>query len=138
MNGKADVSVERFREMALGFEGAVEAAHMGHPDFRANGRIFATVGYPDEQWGMVKLTPEEQAIFVRAEPTSFKPCNGAWGRSGSTNVRLATVPSATLREVLKLAWDGAMRAKKGRKALESAKKQTRIAQMQGQKKPRKN
>jgi hypothetical protein len=31
-----------FRRIALGMEGAVEGAHMGHPDFRVNNRIFAT------------------------------------------------------------------------------------------------
>ena len=36
-------------------EGAVEGAHMGHPDFRVNARIFATI-HPDQQFGMVKLT----------------------------------------------------------------------------------
>jgi hypothetical protein len=32
-----------FRRIALGMEGAVEGEHMAHPDFRANGRIFATI-----------------------------------------------------------------------------------------------
>ncbi len=32
---------------------------MGHPDFRANGRIFATLGYPQIDFAMVKLSPDE-------------------------------------------------------------------------------
>jgi hypothetical protein len=51
---------------------AVEGAHMGHPDFRANGRIFATL-HADLQWGMVKLTPDQQRMFVRDAPAAFTP-----------------------------------------------------------------
>ena len=46
------MTATRFRRMALGMEGAIESAHMCHPDFRVNGRIFATLGYPDSQSGM--------------------------------------------------------------------------------------
>jgi hypothetical protein len=62
-------------------KGAVESAHMGHPDFRVNGRIFATL-HPDHQSGMVKLTPDQQRIFVRENPSAFIPENGAWGAAG--------------------------------------------------------
>jgi hypothetical protein len=41
-----------FRRMALGMAGAVEGAHMGHPDFRINARIFATI-HPGRQFGMI-------------------------------------------------------------------------------------
>jgi hypothetical protein len=41
------MTVDEFRSLALGFPGTVESAHMNHPDFRAGGRIFATLG-PDE------------------------------------------------------------------------------------------
>ena len=56
-----------FRRIALGLEGAIESAHMGHPDFRANGRIFATLK-TDMESGMVKLTPDEQQ-HVHARPS---------------------------------------------------------------------
>lgn len=93
---------QAFRRIALGMNDAVEGAHMGHPDFRANGRIFATI-HPDPQWGMVKLTPEQQQEFVRAHPKAFKPENGAWGRQGCTAVRLDSVDEETLGEALTLA-----------------------------------
>jgi hypothetical protein len=77
---------------------------MDHPDFRVRGKVFATLGYPDPAWGMVKLTPEQQAAFVRDEPTAFVAVKGAWGRRGATNVRLETVGQASLRHALALAW----------------------------------
>ena len=77
-----------FRRMALGMDGAVEGAHMGHPDFRVNNRIFATLHH-DREFGMVALTPDQQEQFMRAHPDAFAPESGAWGRAGSTRVQLA-------------------------------------------------
>jgi hypothetical protein len=68
---------DQFRRLALSFPEASESAHMGHPDFRAGGRIFATLGYPDDGWAMVKLTPEQQEELVRTEPDVFVPVKGA-------------------------------------------------------------
>ena len=77
---------------------------MDHPDFRVRGKIFATLGYPDQGWGLVKLTPEQQTSLVRAEPAVFVPAKGAWGRRGSTSVRLDTVDQVTLSSALVAAW----------------------------------
>ncbi|WGR95715.1 MmcQ/YjbR family DNA-binding protein [Bradyrhizobium sp. ISRA443] len=99
------MSQDRFRKIALSLPDAIESAHQGHADFRVGKRIFATLGYPDEDWGMVKLTPEQQAMIVEAEPEIFRPVPGGWGKGGSTNVRLAKADATTLRSALKLAWD---------------------------------
>jgi hypothetical protein len=88
--------------MALGLKGAVEGAHMGHPDFRADGRIFASL-QADGKRGMVKLTPEQQQGFVQQHPAAFEPESGAWGRQGCTRVRLSAVDVDTLGEALTLA-----------------------------------
>ena len=92
-----------FRRMALGLAGAVEGAHMGHPDFRVNDRIFATLHH-DPEFGMVSLTPDQQQQFMRAHPDAFAPESGAWGRAGSTRVHLASVHEETLGEAMTLAW----------------------------------
>jgi len=88
----------QFRKLALAQEGAIERSHMNHPDFRAGerGKIFATIG-PDGTWGMVKLTPEQQAHFVHAAPDAFAPAAGAWGRGGSTIVSFKTAKLASVR-----------------------------------------
>ena len=93
-----------FRRIALSMPEASENAHMGHPDFRVGGRIFATLGYPDDFFGVVMLSPEEQEKFVRADPAAFKPAKGAWGQRGSTTVQLDAVDSATLRNAIATAW----------------------------------
>jgi len=93
-----------FRRLALNLPKTEERAHMDHPDFRVAGKVFATLGYPDENWGMVKLTPIEQEMFVNAQPSVFNPCAGAWGRRGCTNVHLKGVRKPTLRRALEAAW----------------------------------
>jgi|SRR5690349_1521750 len=95
---------EQFRRLALSFPEAVESRHMDHPDFRVAGKIFATLSYPDEKWGMVKLSPEQQGEFVRAEPDAFEPVKGGWGRRGATSVRLRAAKRTTLRRALAAAW----------------------------------
>jgi hypothetical protein len=94
---------EGFRRIALGMAGAFEGAHMGHPDFRVNNRIFATL-HADMQFGMVAFTPAQQQQFMRDHPDVFAPESGAWGRAGSTSVRLALVSAETLGEAMTLAW----------------------------------
>ena len=93
-----------FRHLALSFPETSENSHMEHPDFRVAGKIFATLGYPEDGWAMVKLTPLEQEMFVKAQPTVFNPCTGAWGRRGATSVRLKAARNPTLRRALEAAW----------------------------------
>jgi len=73
---------------------------MDHPDFRIDGKVFASLGYPDDDHGMVKLTPEQQRTFLQKAPSVFAPCAGAWGRRGSTSVDLAAAKVGLLREAL--------------------------------------
>lgn len=101
---------DQFRRLALSMPGAVEGEHHGHPDFRANGRIFATL-HADGEWGMVRVARPEQARLVAADPGTFVPASGAWGRAGCTNVRLAVVDHAVLRDAMTLAWQVAMQAR---------------------------
>ena len=96
---------QQFRKLALSFPGTIESEHMQHPDFRLGGKIFASLGAPDDQWAMVKLTPEQQASFVASDAAAFQPCNGAWGRSGCTSVRLKVAKSALVRAAQQLAYE---------------------------------
>ena len=95
---------DQFRRLALDLPGAVESAHVGHPDFRVRNKIFATLGYPDRRWGMVKLTPDQQGELLGEAPEAFHPAAGAWGRSGSTLVLLSAIKEADLRPILERAW----------------------------------
>jgi hypothetical protein len=97
------MTANRFRKLALALPETVEQSHMDHPDFRVGGKIFASLG-PDEDWGMVKLTPEEQASYVRTDADAFTPFKGAWGKRGCTKVTLKSADELTVRQALAAAW----------------------------------
>lgn len=98
------VTPEQFRKLALSFPETEERYHMRHPDFRVAGKIFATLGYPDNSWSMVKLTPEQQEELVHDHPKIFNPCSGAWGRKGSTNIHLKSATRNLVARALTAAW----------------------------------
>ena len=77
---------------------------MHHPDFRVAGKIFATLGYPDDDWAMIKLSSEKQREFVRSNPNIFRLIKGAWGRHGATNVYLSRAKAGKVREAVAEAW----------------------------------
>lgn len=91
----------QFRRLALALPDVVEGQHHDHPDFRAHGRVIASL-HPDGEQAMVKVSPALQQQLV-AQP-GFTPANGAWGRAGCTMVRLAEVAAATVRDALVQAW----------------------------------
>jgi hypothetical protein len=98
-----------FRALALELPGVTEASHQGHADFRVRGKIFATLGYPGEAWGMVRLAPEEQAKRVRQAPAVFVPAKGAWGEQGSTLVKLEAGSVEIMRPAVRAAWERLVR-----------------------------
>lgn len=102
------MTAKDFRRIALGLEEVVEGAHMNHPDFRANGKIFATI-HADNAQGMVKLTPEQQERFIREHPGVFYPAAGAWGRQGCTIVTFAKANEDIVGEAMTLAWQNLAR-----------------------------
>lgn len=93
-----------FRRIALSLEGAEEGSHMGSPDFRVEGRIFATLAAQSQGYGNLMLTPEQQSAFVEERPDLFVPIAGGWGRMGSTHIILAKADEDSLRGALLTAW----------------------------------
>lgn len=99
------MTAAEFRALALGFAGSEERSHMHHPDFRVAGKVFATLGYPDETRGMVKLFPDQQEDFVTRWPEMFQAVKGAWGKQGCTSVILEAATSVQVRKAMKAAWE---------------------------------
>lgn len=93
-----------FRRIAMSLEGAEEGSHMGVPDFRVRGRIFATLASQDRGYGNLMLTLEQQTDFVRELPEVFLPIRGGWGRMGMTHIRLAQASKDVLAGALRTAW----------------------------------
>ena len=113
-----------FRRIALSLEGAAEGSHMGAPDFRVGGRIFATLASAGQGYGNLMLTPEQQADFIRELPEVFLPIAGGWGRMGMTHVRLAKASEDVLRGAVHAAWKLRVEKNKGTRK-KRAQKRTR-------------
>ena len=101
---EASMNANDFRRIALSLDGAEESSHMGNPDFRVGGRIFATLASADQGYGNLMLTPEQQAAFVEELPEVFLPIHGGWGRMGMTHIRLAAAREDVLAGALHTAW----------------------------------
>jgi hypothetical protein len=100
----AFMDAEDFRRIALSLKGAEESSHMGSPDFRVGGRIFATLASAKQGYGNLMLTLEQQAAFVEELPEVFVPIAGGWGRMGMTHIRLAAAKEEVLAGALRTAW----------------------------------
>ena len=103
-----------FRRIALSLEGAEEGSHMGSPDFRVGGRIFATLAAQNQGYGNLMLDPEQQAAFVAEQPEVFLPIPGGWGRNGATHLRLSAANEDLVYGALQTAWK--LRLEKNRAA----------------------
>jgi hypothetical protein len=116
--------IDDFRRIALSFDGAEESSHMGQPDFRVGGRIFATLASAHQGFGNIKLTLEQQQAFVEELPEVFLPIPGGWGRTGMTHVRLANANEDLLHGALQAAWKlrVALNSKSGKKPVVPAKR----------------
>ena len=93
-----------FRRIALSFDGTEESSHMGVPDFRVGGRIFATLASQDDGFGNLKLTPELQQLLIAESPDVFLPIKGGWGRMGMTHIRLDETSERQMTDALHTAW----------------------------------
>ena len=108
---------KQFRTIALSLNDAIEGEHMGHPDFRSFGKIFATI-HKDRKTGMVKLTSDQQQEFVRRYPEGFAPEAGGWGRQGCTRVTFASADAEIVGQAMTLAWQNVGKRKpKGNRRL---------------------
>jgi hypothetical protein len=115
-----------FRRIALSLEGAEESSHMGSPDFRVGGRIFATLAAQDKGYGNLMLSPEQQGQFVKELPDVFVPISGGWGRMGATHIVLAKANKDVLSGALQAAWQ--LRKEKNGKAAEKPRQRSRKAE----------
>lgn len=118
-NDTPDASAARYRRLALALRDAAESSHMGAPDFRLGGKIFATLAYQAKGLGTLKLTPEQQAGFLADAPKYFEPAPGAWGRKGMTLIRL-DAPEDVLAGALLTAYRNVLKSAAGTSAAQAS------------------
>jgi hypothetical protein len=100
-----------FRRLALALPEATEGSHFNQADFRIANRIFATLSLEKQGYGVLLLTPDQQAGMVQDAAGIFTPVPGGWGRKGSTRVHLASVTEDILAAALRTAWQNRAAAK---------------------------
>jgi hypothetical protein len=117
-----DAHIDRFRRLALALPEAAESSHMGHPDFRLNDRIFATLSAQDKGLGVLKLSLDQQQSFITELPKIFKPVHGGWGRMGMTFVDLQQVDESILQGALNTAYNNLKSKQANKKATRTTKR----------------
>jgi hypothetical protein len=65
------ITAQRVREMVAGLADAREGAHHGHPDFRLNNKIFATLTEAEDR-AALRLTSIEARALAERTPTVFR------------------------------------------------------------------
>ena len=99
------MTADDFRRIALSFPNTEVSSHMGSPDFRVSGHIFATLASQKQGYGNLMLTPELQQEFLADQPDLFLPVTGGWGRMGATHIRLKLASEDILTGALLAAYN---------------------------------
>jgi hypothetical protein len=94
-------TLEQARRIFLEQPQAEEKSHMGHPDFRVAGKIFATL-QPKRKVAVVMLAPADQAAAVQMDPQALTLKH--WGKKAYVEVNLDRANAALLRALARAAW----------------------------------
>ena len=97
------ITVATARKIMLSMPEAEESRHMGHPDFRVNNKIFATL-WPAQARAVVKISPADQEDLLKSSPKAFS--TNAWSKQGWTNVHLQHVTPKMFRQLVEDSWRG--------------------------------
>ena len=93
---------EHLAAFALSLPETAESAHMGTRDFRVRGKIFLT--FPDQDYCVVRLTPDQQKLTLEIAPDETLPVPGGWGERGSTRLYNALADDSLTRDLVRKAW----------------------------------
>jgi hypothetical protein len=96
------MTARRVRELVGHLPATVESAHHGHPDFRVNKKIFATLS-EHEDHAALRLTHLEARALAAAQPQVFRLVSDR-EPIGWVSVRLAQVAEDEFSDLLEEAW----------------------------------
>jgi hypothetical protein len=95
------ISVSTARKIILSMPEAEELQHHGHPDFRVNNKIFATL-WPHECRAVLKIAFADHADAQRSLARALSEL--AWGKQRWTNVHLEHIAPQIFRQLVEEAW----------------------------------
>jgi hypothetical protein len=93
------MTCDEARAIFLSFEGSSEGFHHGHPDFRVDKNIFATL-WPDENRSVLMLGPEMTADLAARNPAAFK---AVWAGK-CLSMQLEAIEADEFRDLAEIAW----------------------------------
>ncbi|HLZ30528.1 MAG TPA: MmcQ/YjbR family DNA-binding protein [Chloroflexota bacterium] len=96
------ITPARVRKLVAGLPGAVESAHHGHPDFRVQKKIFATLSEAEDR-AALRLTQLEARELAARQPTVFRLVSDREPYS-YVSVQLDAVDAEQLADLLEEAW----------------------------------
>jgi hypothetical protein len=103
------IDLETTHELLQNMPNATEEPHFDKPAYKINGKIFATFNI-ENHWVTLRLTPEQQVEFC--ENPAIYPVPNKWGQQGWTHVNLDQIKVSDFKEVLKVAYENVLNAKK--------------------------
>jgi hypothetical protein len=95
------IRVTTARKIILSMPEAEESQHHGHPDFRVNNKIFATL-WPGEQRVVLKIGWDGSNPVLRSSPEALS--KNPWSKQGWTNVHLRYIAAAIFHQLVEEAW----------------------------------
>lgn len=90
-----------FTRLALSLDGVEEMSHFGKRDFRAGGKIFATL--PEAGKANLKLLPDQQLMMLEMQADLFAALPKSWGARGWTSLDLALATEDTALAAIRTA-----------------------------------
>lgn len=97
---------DAFIAIASGLATVKAKTVLGAMRFAVSGKTFATVGWPEAGWAVVKLAPADQRSLV-STAAGVTPEPGERGRKGVTLLHLRNVSEVHAKRVLIAAWQNA-------------------------------
>ena len=97
------MTVDEARAVFLGFPGAFESSHHGHPDFRIKQGIFATL-WPDRGQSVLRLPMLLAESLASEEPDRYHLV-GRFGRMGWLGLNLAAADPEEFQRLSEVAWE---------------------------------
>ncbi len=98
---------DAFIAIASGLAMVKAKSVLGAVRFAVGGKTFATLGWPQAGWAVVKLTAADQRSLV-STTAGVTPEPGERGRKGVTLVHLRDVSEAHAKRILVAAWQHAL------------------------------
>lgn len=97
------MTIEEVVSIITQFQEIEESPHFEARSFRVKKKIALTI-HPNKMQFVVKLTPEQQSVFMAFDSSIVFPAAGKWGQSGWTVVDLTRVFNEVAVDIIRCSY----------------------------------